>query len=228
MPVQDLLRYDEIVRDDAPSRAHSYRIAFAYGFLAWSIPKCVLAFRDSHLTTPDALVMAGALIVLGASLTGLAMAAVVHLDYRRRFDRLARVLAYDPRIVPPPPDSATHRLPCGLVIDRNRVVTGSLYLVPNGLLFQSNIVAPAFLRAAFRRTRPAPFQLLFSPVQGITLDIRSVPRSRLERIVGSAEISVLIISLGENEAAFRVANTYASLQRLESVLAVACRETSSS
>ncbi len=225
--MQELLRYDDIVRDEAPGRAHSYRMAFAYGFLAWSVPKFVLALRDSDLTTPEALAT-GVLIVLGASLAGLAMAALVHLDYRRRFDRLTRVLAYDPRIVPPPPDNATHRLPCGLVIDRNRVVTGSLYLVPNGLLFQSNIFAPASLRAAFRRTRPAPFQLLFSPVQGITLDIRSVPRSRLERIVGSAEISVLIIRLGENEAAFRVANTYASLQRLESVLAVACRETSSS
>ncbi len=226
--MQELLRYDDIVRDETPSRTHSYNLAFAYGFLAWSVPKFVLAFRDPDLTTPEALVTAGALILLGASLTGLAMAALVHLDYRRRFDRLTRVLAYDPRIVPSPPANATHRLPCGLVTDRNRVVTGSLYLVPDGLLFRSNFPAPALLRAPFRRTRPAPFELLFSPLQGITLDIRSVPRSRFERIVGSTEISVLVLSLLEIEATFRVANTFASLEKLEWLLAVARRETSSS
>lgn len=87
------------------------------------------------------------------------------MEYRQR---VKRIFDGDPRVMPPPPAEATHRMICGFVTVSGEGVGGALYVLPTGLTFHS-----FWYRRRFWYLRTGPSHIRhewdFGPPRTITL-----------------------------------------------------------
>ena len=130
--------------------------------------------------------------------------------------RLARIFAGDPTIVPPPPPAATHRLPCAVILPRQGMCGGVLYVAESGFIFQPNYPP----RRWWQRGQPdTPEPLLMGPPGSITLGEGWLVRPHwLIRRIGAPRIPALLCYWDGGAAAFRVPRTRTVRDKLQTAI----------
>jgi hypothetical protein len=212
--VEDLASLADFIEYDRPLYARVDRHIFSYGTAVIGIPAVLL------------LLIEGAPIGY-ALLEGFVLGAVVGLlmlvndrSGRRRWtrSRLSRIFANDPSLLPSPPDGATHRLICGLLLDKQTRLSGALYVVPNGFLFRSNFLAQGWWDSFLRRHPPSVPDIVLAPARQVCLDLGLMKQSRFRRWLVGYDIPVLVVSVLERAWAFRVPKTFETMTKLQALL----------
>jgi len=212
--VEDLATLADFIEYDRPLYARVDRHVFLYGTAVIGIPAVLL------------LLIEGAPVGY-ALLEGLVLGAVVGLlmllnarSGRRRWTRrrLSRIFANDPSLLPSPPDGATHRLICSLLLDKQIRLPGALYVVPNGFLFRSHFLVQGWRDWFLRRHPPPVPDIVLAPARHIRLDMGLLNQTRFGRWLVGYDIPVLVVSVLERAWAFRVPKTFETMTKLQAVL----------
>ena len=134
--------------------------------------------------------------------------------------RLERIFSGDADIVPPAPETATHRVVCAGLVGRRRMVGGILYVRTGGLTFQPHYLKDSFWRSLLKeRTRVAPPALEIDPPSAITLSSGILkPRIHWLATKHPPFPYFLILKWGDRAAAFRVPQSAGIEPRLQACL----------
>ena len=212
--MEELVTYSDYIEYDQPLYARVDRHIMAYGMAVIGLPTLLF------------LLLSGASFAY-ALLEGLVLGGVVGVAFllnersgRRRTTRgrLGEVFAKNPSLVPPAPADATHRLVCGLLLDRRTTLGGSLYVVPNGLLFRSNFLEQGFWDRLSGRPSPSVPDILLAPPGHLRLDQGWLNQSRFRRWLVGYDLPVLLVRQLHKVLAFRVPKTFETKTKLQTVL----------
>lgn len=138
-----------------------------------------------------------ALFALGAYM----LSIVVGGERRQELSAMDAVFNGDPGILGSAPSDATHRLPCDW-FGAHGAVTGTLYVVPDGLVFRM-------------RSPAASDEIRMGPPRTITLDTGEMPVKSWARWLGY-RVPLLFVEWSTDErAAFKVPSPDTTVSRLQ-------------
>jgi hypothetical protein len=215
----DLATPEDFAAEDDPIYARVEAAEFSGRVLVLVLLACALG-TDWYARGPDfwrSLTLALALgVSLGVVVAILSYFANFATRRARSYRRLLRLLAADPVMVAPSPETASHRLLCGLLLPKRRFCGGMLYVTPHGLIFQ-----PHYPRRRPWRRQPqkTPEALAIAPPTSIVLsEGMLVPRPWWRRPLGERPVPLLCCDWEGGMVAFRVPKTPLIRQRLQSCI----------
>ena len=212
----DLATRDDFDADAAP--VYAKRDRAAYVGMAATMALFLTIFGtawDTHgLEFWRSLAMAAVIAFwVGLGLAYLGLLADRHERKQTLWRRLQQVLDADPAIVPPAPATATHRLPCGVLLSLRRACGGVLYVCDQELLFQPHFGPRRFWHLK-RRVAPEPLHI--GPPRTITLSVGVLPPPPLlVRPIAEPRRQVLVCRWEGSGAAFFVPRTDIVVRRLQ-------------
>jgi len=157
--------------------------------------------------------LAVAMSIVAGVVFGALMQLISGRDPQKKIGRrLDRIFASDPRIVPPAPSDATHRLACAVVLERGRFLPGILYVRPTGLDFQSNYLRHSWWRRDLPQAGPV---VEIAPYRTITLQPAELEQSWLQRRLTRRPPPVILVTWAAGALVLRTAATDRSLTRLQ-------------
>lgn len=212
--MQELVTYSDFIEYDQPIYARVDRHLMLYGMLVIGVPAFLFLLLSGASLTYALL---ESLLLGGIVGTGFVLN---ERSWRRRntHRRLSRVFANDPSLVPAPPPQATHRLVCGLLLDRQTTIAGSLYVEPTGLVFRSNFLEQGVWDRLLRRPRPIVPDIMLAPPGHLRLEQGWLNQTRFRKWLVGYDLPVLIIRLLDRAWAFRVPKTFETMTKLQAAL----------